>query len=227
MRPCAFTVHLSRYEGPNELLEAHLGRCEQCRVASVVSWAVSESSTSGPCPSAGELAAFSLGALADDRAGGIVRHLEGCASCREVLGHEPAPSSEPDITELLVRAEREIDAYELAREIAEWLASAQFPREEGAVRQGFDAAFDSWSLDVSRDEAGVPALALGFEGRAEAPLAERLLGLAILAGDLARQGVAPGRERARRFRDRTQTLPDAFISADVVDAISSRLERAE
>lgn len=185
MRWCSFVPFISIYHGPTELLAQHLKRCPACHTAAVLvaGIALRPDAPTSSCPEGATLAALHMGELTPSETLEVSGHLLDCGHCFRIISSMHECATETDPADALVRADREIDAYTLAKEIAEWLCTEKYPEQKGRVDTAFDDAYDALTESWSHASSEAPHMVLAFEGEGLQP-AGVIIALASIASRL-------------------------------------------
>jgi len=184
VRGCEFTHLLPFVRQSRPMLDAHLKRCDSCSLAAhllLTSDAQPDAPTQS-CPDDPTLLGYAVRWVERDEETAIAQHVLTCAHCLKRLQLARPVADEPaELDESLASADRELRAYLLTKDIAQWLAAEEYPDEAEVVASTFDTVYAALaSPDISQPASAATSLALGFSGTASSA-AGRLIATAALA----------------------------------------------
>lgn len=159
---CNLTQHLPQLLQHQELLEGHLQRCARCAEAAAVLSVFADLGKGGRqgkatplCPDDELLQRYGPPLTDLEAEGELASHILTCPYCLSRL-RVPTMTREEGV-KLIEAADRELAAYELAKEIAEWFCREKYPEEQTA----FDTSFEDAYLELQ------PTMPGSSEGRGE------------------------------------------------------------
>ena len=222
MTPCPFTPYVALYTGPPEALREHFSRCLDCHtVALIVLGHTAHAGRDAECPDPATLAAYDDEVLDPQEHQDVGMHVRGCGYCQHLLVEEHRVEADPDETR---RALLKGNAYVLAKEITEWLATEKYPREKERVASTFDSAFeDAFRAEPKEAAEQQMEFALGFAGDSQLPLFQKIIFVSLLASNIMTTGEGLGDLRGR-LRDATASLLPGLVSADLLEEVATYLE---
>ena len=217
---CPFSTHLVTYRGPAEPLQEHLRSCVDCRVAAgVIAASTMRGERTPDCPDESVLAAYDEGVL-DDQPDyeDSIRHLRDCDHCawRLIELKREETTLEESLTQL-----QSGNAYILAKQLAEWLATEAFPREEMAVKGSFESTYHAMTGERQQEgseaaDRGPELVGLAFMGKSGLSLAQKIVALSALAGQLRGSEAGSAEDVANELENRRSALEKAGLSAQLI-----------
>ena len=222
MTPCPFTSYVPVFAGsPGELRE-HLKRCPECRTAArVVLSREAPTDRTAECPDPVQLAAYEHDLLGPAEQAATERHVEHCGFCQDLLLEKSRAEADPaEVDRALLKG----NAYILAKEITQWLATEKYPREKEKVANTFDSAFED-AFRVAPQEAAEQQMefALGFAGDSQLPLFQKIIFVSLLAANIMTAGEGIGDLRGH-LRDAAASVLPGLVSADLLEEVATYLE---
>ncbi len=193
---CPLTRHLWRFDRSmvNEILAAHLRRCDSCKIA----WNLTRPSraiqnTAEDCPSGDAFGDLAVNRMSVEKIIHLTIHARKCSACTkklQMVGELVSGTTEtPDLSGLVTKAERVLDAQVLAKELSDWLSTEVFPREADAVAARFDSDYASATEALQESGSRVKScepelMGLGFAGSSGLSLSQRIVWLAAFGAHL-------------------------------------------
>jgi len=217
---CPFSIHLVTYRGPADELQEHLRSCPDCQVAAgVIAASTQGGERTTECPEESILAAYDEGILDGlPEHEELIRHIQDCEHCARQLVELKREETTPEESKAYLQKG---NAYILARELAEWLSTEAYPREELAVRNHFESTYHA--MTGERQQEGSEAadrapelVGLAFMGKPGLSLAQKIVALSALAGQLrGSEAESPG-DVATALENRRSALEQAGLSAQLI-----------
>lgn len=195
---CRFTSQVGTYRGDPRKLADHVQRCPSCRVAAdlIAAYeALPDRKTPG-CPDPLTLVDYIQGGLPGAEHQRVLLHASGCGFCARSLRLAQQGSfgvSPRDVDQELDKANRELTAYLLAKDLAEWLSTERYPREQAAVHAAFEITYQrtmSGETAKQNQQRRSTVGAFGFGRSRNATVAQGIMRLACIIGRMVRDDVA-------------------------------------
>ena len=222
MRICSFIRFLARVDRDSAEVSRHVRRCEACQATLGILARLPAPSPRTDCPEPGVLAAYHAGLLSPDESERLAAHVHTCSNCLHDIWDAQEQLEGLDIDSALAAAERELDAYILAKVIAKWLATEVFPPEAASVDASFEDVYGqvaSREHPPYQDSHSTPPalLSLGMDAASGSTLAHRInllasqIGLHRLSTSASLPAIAELLEQRRAY------LSDAGFGGRLLD----------
>lgn len=159
MSPCPFTPYVSLYQGPDQKLEKHLGRCHSCRTAAqvLVAHQAEPADQTSECPDPATLAAYNEDLLTSEEHEQLSGHIGACAYCTQELLAANRALGDPSEAE---SALGEGSAYVLAKRYVQ----NRYPEARDTYDEHWDQMSRSgelWTIRLDKWTSNIPMAAFG------------------------------------------------------------------